>query len=135
MLLDDVEAYLTSFGAYTQAGTTYTVRKYFTPDTPDATITLLGFPAGPAVRAMGPALGAPIRERHGLMVVVRGPQKEYGNAQAMAEVVYQRLDNFHGVLSTRQYDVTAMHPPMVKEEDRNARWRIETNFLVMKERG
>lgn len=135
MLLDDIETYLNTFGAYSQSGTSYTVRKHLVPDTPDATITLLEFPAGKSQYAMGAPLRGPVRERAGLMVSVRGPQKDYGNARAMAETVHQRLDSYKGTLSGRRYTIYAMHPPILKEQDRNGRWKIESNYLVLKERG
>ncbi len=135
MLLDDIEAYLATFAPWTQSGKTYTVRKNFTPDQPDEVITLIEFPAGGALRAMGPSLTAPVRERAGLMVLVRGPLKDYANARAMAELVYQRLDHFAGTLSGRLYYIESMHVPILKEQDRNGRWLVETNFVAQKERG
>jgi hypothetical protein len=53
----------------------------------------------------------------------------------MAEVVNSRLDSLHATLSTRMYYVTAMHAFMLKEQDRNERWKLECNYLVLKERG
>jgi hypothetical protein len=135
VLLNDIEAHLNSFGAWTQDGVTYTVRRNYTPDTPDPVISLEEFPAGKAIFAMGPSLRSPVRERAGLMVVVRGPQKDATNARAMAEQVHLKLDGLKAVLSTRRYTVFAMHSPIRREQDRNARWEYETNYVVLKERG
>lgn len=135
MLLDDVETYLNTFGTWSQSGTTYAIRKNLIPDTPDAVIVLIEFPAGPGIKAMGASLRAPLRERAGLMVTVRGPRGDYANARAMAEVVNGRLDSLRSTLSGRRYYVTAMHTFMLKEQDRNDRWKLECNYLVLKERG
>lgn len=135
MLIEDVETYLNTFAPWTQSGVTYTVRRYFTPDEPDEVITLIEFPAGAGIWAMGPSLRAPVRERRGLMVVVRGPRKDAANAAAMAEQVHLKLAALHATLSGRRYLITEMHPMVMKEEDRNNRWRYEGNYLVQKERG
>lgn len=135
MLLDDIETYLGTFAPWTQSGTTYTIRRNFTPETPDAVITLIEFEAGKPIRAMGPSLAAPIRTREGLMVLVRGPQKDYDNARDMANAVHLKLDRFAGTLSGRLYFIEALHEPHLQEQDRNDRWRIECNYLALKERG
>lgn len=135
MLLDDIETLLNAEGPYTAGGSTFMVRKYMAPDTPDAVIVLEEFPAGKPISAMGPSRHAPIRERAGLMVWVRSPKKDYGSARTVAETIYQKLHNLGETLSGRQYFIQAMHAPALKEQDRNDRWLIETNFLVQKERG
>jgi hypothetical protein len=135
LLLDDIETYLNTFGAYTQDTTTYTLRKHFSPETPDAVIVLLEVPIGAPMRAMGASVSAPVRERSGLCVRVRGPQQDYSNARSMAETVYQRLDFLNTTLSGRQYSLSALHAPVLYQEDRNNRWWIDTTFLVLKERG
>lgn len=135
MLADDLETYLNGLGPYTSGGTTFTVRKFLTPDTPDAVITLIEWPGGKAIRAMGASIGSPIRERAGLQVLVRGPQQDYAAARDVAEQIYRKLDFLNATLSARQYFIEAMHPPMLLEQDRNHRWIMSTNFLVLKERG
>jgi hypothetical protein len=135
VLLTDIETYLATFAPWTQSGTTYTIRTYFTPDTPDAVIVLREFPAGESVYGMGPSLRAPLKERIGLMVSVRGPQKSPTNERLMAEAVHLKLSRFKGTLGGRAYYIEEMHGPAPIDQDRNSRWGHEMNYVVMKDSG
>jgi len=134
-LLTDIETHLGTVGPFVGGSTTFTVRRNFIPDTPDAVIALIEFPAGPAERAMGASIGAPVRERAGLQVTTRSDQGNYDDARTVAEAVHQELDFLAATLSGRRYFVQAMHPPALKEQDRNKRWLLEANYVVFKERG
>jgi len=135
MLIDDVAIHLASFGAYTQAGATYSIQRGVLPDEVVESITLQEIPAGKAIRAMGPSLGAPIRERAGLRVTVRGALGDYQNPRIVAELVHTRLDGLNATLSGRRYWIQALHPPVLDQQDRNVRWRLVATYYVEKERG
>lgn len=135
MLTDDVATHLATYGALSDGSTTYTVCKNIIPDTPDAVVVLLSYPAGPPIRAMGASLAAPLYDRHLLSVITRGPARDYASTATIASTVHARLDFLHATLSTRKYSIKALTAPSLLEQDRNSRWKIEATYMVEKERG
>jgi len=135
MLLQDMETYLNAQGPFSQDGTAYKVYIGSLPDSDSTAIALRELPGKEAIRAMGASLSAPVRERPLVQVWVRGPQRDYVNARAMAEQIHLLLDGLNTTLSARLYAVRALAPPSPDRQDRNARWMIVTTYMVEKERG
>jgi hypothetical protein len=53
----------------------------------------------------------------------------------MAELVHRKLARFKGALGGRNYYIEEMHAPLPGDQDGNARWPFETNYVVTKDRG
>lgn len=135
MLTTDIATHLATFAALSDGTNTYTVCKNIIPDSPDAVVALLEYPAGPPIRGMGASLSSPFYDRHLLTVVTRGPVRDYTSAATIAATVHDRLDFLHATLGGRRYSIKAMSSPYLLEQDRNSRWKIEATYLVEKERG
>lgn len=132
-VLDDIATYLATF-TFTSGSSTATVRKYMQPDTPDETVTVLEYAAGPPIRAMGASLSNPVRDRHMLTVLTRGPAKDYAVARDLAGQVHVKLDWLNTTLSGKRYFVKAMFSPQIVEQDRSSRWIVRADYIVEKER-
>lgn len=135
MLLQDIETVLTAEAPFTAGSETFAIRTGYLPDTPDAVIGLEEYPGGKPIRAMGPSRGAPLKQKFILNVIVRSAQKAYTHARTIAESVNNILDGLHEDINGRRYYVEAINLPSREQQDRNSRWLIETQYMVVKDRG
>ncbi len=110
-------------------GITTTIKGGVTPSLPDKVIALHDSTGFEPERVMG-GIAA---EKRNLQVLVR--DVTYSGAEALAEQVFNLLDNFTGTLGTTRYlSILARTTPFSLGADENKRTTFSCNYVVTKAR-
>jgi hypothetical protein len=141
MLVDDVAEYLGTAGLGLTVGTN--LFKVPVPETAtaDIQVAVVEYGGRPAIRAMGPSLGAPVAEVSRFQVAVIGQLNDYEASRDLIEDIYRALDNLAETTlgTTRYLLIRALQPPFYmppgETGDPNAQQHFSCNFEAMKARG
>lgn len=139
MLVDDVANYLESAVTGLAIGTNlWKLPVPETASTTDIQVSVIEYGGRPAMRAMGPSVGAPVAEVTRFNVAVYGQLDDFENTRTKAEEIYQALDFLSDATlgATRYLHVRALQPPMsMTPDDENAEHHFSVNFEAVKARG
>lgn len=141
MLADDIVDYLAAAGIGLTTGTN--IFKVPVPETTAAAqvVSVIEYGGRPAIRAMGPSIGAPVAEVSRFQVAVIDQLNNYESARAMIESIYKKLDWLSNTTlgSTLYLQVRALQPPFYmppgETQDPNAQHHFTCNFECWKARG
>lgn len=101
-------------------------------DKPDNAMAIRPMPGSAPIRAMGPSLTAPVRERPDVQILVRN--LKYQDLATKVDQIKAALDRFVGTIGGKQYYIELAYEPMYMGIDENQRHQTSIVFNVVRER-
>lgn len=142
MLPDEIAIYLAGqslglvIGA-TSAGGLWSVP--FPTEAGDSATCVIEYPGRPAIRAMGPALGAPLFEQAKFQVLSRDTRDRGYECRSLQQSITARLSQMAATLTTSTGGTTVygyvepLQPPFFLKLDESSRIYFVTNFMAYKQ--
>jgi len=101
-------------------------------DKPDNAMAIRPMPGSSPIRAMGPSLTPPVRERPDVQIIVRNLL--YTGLTAKVDQIKLALDHYVASIGGKQYYINLAYEPMYLGIDENQRHQSSIVFNVVRER-